>query len=196
MPPRLLSEIEKDIVALEAYRQSRVMFGQDTCDASLDQTAVTLATLRSEATYQFAEWLFLLAGFAINDGEEFRNLIDRHNIYVDQLLRDPLKMTRMGLTKERLLNAIFDGEVRPRILKIWNDSPGTLDQSSIGRFLVTVMSDETARKTIVACGKAGFLERQPSVFKLVVVKSGGQLESIYGKNIREFRTKVEALARV
>jgi hypothetical protein len=187
-------EIAKDIATLQAYRRGRLDFNARVIEASRDQSAEVLAALRSDATYQLAEFYFLFSGFGIKSITEFDQLIERHNDYVSALLADADKMQRMGLSKERLLSAIFDGETRPRLLKIWSDDPGALDQSTLARFLVAVMSDETARKTIVACGKAGLLERQNSVFRIVLVKSTGLLERTYGQCLRELRLSIQARA--
>ena len=159
-PRRDEPAIAKDIAALQAYRQARLDFNARIVDASLDKGMDVLTALRSDATHQLAEFYFLLSGFGIKSVTEFDQLVERHNDYVASLLGDSDKMHRMGLSKERLLSAIFDGETRPRLLKIWSDDPGALDQSTLARFLVAVMSDETARKTVVACAKAGFLDRQ------------------------------------
>ena len=140
--------------------------------------------------YQLAEFFFLLYGFGIKSEAELNGLLDRHNRYVSQLLDEPDRMQRMGLTKERLLAAMFDGETKPRVLRSWADEPGTLDQSSIGRLLVAVMSDETARKTLVACGAAGFLQRRNSVFRLVLIKSTGVMETVYGACLRTVRKQI------
>jgi hypothetical protein len=185
-------EIAKDISALQAYRDGRLKFNAHVVEASRDQSTDVVTALRSDATYQLAEFYFLLSGFGIKSVDEFDQLVERHNDYVSSLLSDPGKMQRMGLSKERLLSAIFDGETRPRLLKIWSDDPGALDQSTLGRFLVAVMSDETARKTVVACGKAGLLERQNSVFRIVLVKSTGVLERTYGQCLRELRLAIQA----
>jgi hypothetical protein len=187
-------EIAKDIAALQAYRYGRLDFNARVVEASRDQSPAVLAALRSDATYQLAEFYFLLSGFGIKSETEFDQLIERHNDYVSTLLSDSDKMERMGLSKERLLSAIFDGETRPRLLKNWSDDPGALDQSTLGRFLVAVMSDETARKTVVACGKAGLLQRQNSVFRIVLVKSTGILERTYGQCLRELRLSIQARA--
>lgn len=160
--------------------------------ASVDHSPEVLSTLRSDATHQLAEFYFLLSGFGIKTVEEFDQLIERHNDYVASLLTESAKMQRMGLSKERLLSAIFDGETRPRLLKIWADDPGALDQSTLARFLVAVMSDETARKTVVACGKAGLLQRQNSVFRIVLVRSTGVLERTYGQCLRDLRLAIQA----
>jgi hypothetical protein len=186
------AQTAKDIAALQAYRRARLRFNARLSEDSKDQSQDVLTLLRSDATYQLAEFYFLLSGFGIKSVTELDKLIERHNDYVSGLLADREKMNRMGLSKDRLLSAIFDGETRPRVLKIWSDDPGALDQSSLGRFLVAVMSDETARKTVVACGSAGFLERRNSVFRITLVKSTGFLERTYGGELREVRLKIEA----
>jgi hypothetical protein len=193
-PSPAADEIAKDIAALQAYRDSRLRFNARLIEVSRDQSADVVTALRSDATHQLAEFYFLLSGFGIKSVDEFDQLIERHNDYVSSLLSDAGKMQRMGLSKERLLSAIFDGETRPRLLKIWSDDPGALDQSTLARFLVAVMSDETARKTVVACGKAGLLERQNSVFRIVLVKSAGVLERTYGQCLRDLRLSIQARA--
>src|SRR5882757_2288029 len=192
--PGELEDVAKDIAALQAYRGARLDFNAKVVEASADKSDAVLTALRSDATYQLAEFYFLLSGFGIKSALEFDQLIERHNEYVSSLLSDSKKMQRMGLTKERLLAAIFDGETRPRVLKIWSDDPGALDQSTLARLLVVVMSDETARKTIVACGKAGLLQRHNSVFRIVLVKSTGVLEQTYGTCLRELRLSIQARA--
>ena len=122
----LVDEIEKDIFALQALRDGRLKFISKVIETSCDRSADVLSALRSDATYQLAEFYFLLSGFGIKTVSEFDQLIERHNDYVSSLLTDAAKMQRMGLSKERLLSAIFDGETRPRLLKIWSDDPGAL----------------------------------------------------------------------
>ena len=185
------NDVAKDIAALQAYRQARLNFNARIVEASQNKASDVLTALRSDATHQLAEFYYLLSGFGIKTIAEFDQLVERHNDYVASLLDNPDKMHRMGLSRERLLSAIFDGETRPRLLKIWSDDPGALDQSTLARFLVAVMSDETARKTVVACGKAGLLNRQNSVFRIVLVKSNGMLEQTYGQCLRELRLAIE-----
>ena len=186
-------EIAKDIAALQAVRSSRLEFNLRIVEASEDQGSTVLNALRSDAAFQLAEFFYLRSGFNITTSEEFEGLLERHNAYLSKLLEDPVKLARMGLSRERVLRAIFDGETRPRVIKVWNDDPGTIDQSSLARLLVAVMSDETARKTIIACEKAGFLERRSSALRLVLVRSRGILEVIYGDCLRRLRLAVEGL---
>jgi len=184
----------RDIAALQAYRQYRIDFISGVVGAAEVKTADVTGVLRTDPTFQLAEFYYLLAGFGIRSTEHFNQLIERHNSYISELLDDKAKMERMGLSQERLLNSIFDGETRPRVLKIWSDEPGVVDQTSLGRLLVAVMSDETTRKTIVACAKAGFLTRQNSVYRVTLVKSTGILERIYGECLRRVRRRIEQLS--
>lgn len=184
------SETDLDIAVLQAMRKSRIDFVERLADASTDKSEATLSALRTDATHQLAEFFYLLRSFKIATVDDLDQLIERHNTYISGLLENPEKMRRMGLTKERVLAAMFDGETRPRVLKIWGDEEA-LDQSTLARLLVAVMSDETARKTIVACGKAGFLDRKESVFRIILVSSRGVLEDVYGQCLREVRVKLQ-----
>lgn len=184
-------DILKDIAVLQAYRRGRLEFSQSIVDASADRSDSVVSLLRSDAMYQIAEFYFLIFAFEIRSTEEFDELIERHNSYIASLLNDSAKMSRMGLGKERLLGSIFDGETRPRVLRMWSEQPGTVDQSSLARFLVTVMSDETTRKILIASGKAGFVTRERSVYRLMLVRSTGVMEDIYGKCLRMIRLGIE-----
>ena len=186
-------ELLKDISLLQAYRKSRTRFNEQVVDASLDKSDAVLEMLRTDFLYQISEFYFLLSGFGIRSLQDFDDLIERHNSYLTLLLKNPEKMTRIGLNQQRVLKAIFDGETKPRVLKIWEDDPGTIDQSSLSRLLVSVMSDETARKVLVACEKAGFVTRTNSVFRLLLVKSNGILERIYGQSLRRIRLRMQEL---
>lgn len=186
------TQVLKDISVLRAYREGRLEFSQSLVDASIDKSEKVVALLRSEPMHQLAEFYYLLYGFKITSTEDFDGLIERHNSHISLLLDDAPKMARMGLSKERVLSAIFDGETRPRVRKIWSEQPGSIDQSSLARFLVAVMSDETARKILVAAEKAGFLIRERSVYGLVLVRSTGLMEEIYGRCLRNIRLSIES----
>jgi len=189
------SDTEFDVFTLQIYRNARLDFNERIVKASVDASEDVVETLRTDMMYQLAEFYYLLSAFGIVSTTDFDGLLERHNDYLTALLADPQKMSRMGLTKSRVLKAIFDGETRPRVLKVWADAPGTIDQSSLARLLVGVMSDETARKTVVACASAGFLARETSVFRMVLVRSNGVMERIYGDCIRQVRLGIQALGR-
>jgi hypothetical protein len=185
------TQILRDISVLHAYREGRLEFSESLVEASTDKSEKVVALLRSEPMHQLAEFYYLLYGFKITSTDDFDALIERHNNHISLLLDDAPKMARLGLSKERVLSAIFDGETRPRVLKMWSEQPGAIDQSSLARFLIAVMSDETARKVLLAAEKAGFLIRERSVYRLVLVRSTGLMEEIYGRCLRNVRLSIE-----
>lgn len=180
-------ETDKDIRLLTSLSQIRLDFSGQLVAQSIDKSVSITDALRGESCFDLARFFYLLDAYKIRSVAEFDGLIERHNSYVSGLLCDAEKMSRMGLNRDRLIASIFDGETKPRVLRIWSDSPGSIDQSSLARLLVCVMSDETARKTIVACSKAGYLTRENSVFRMVLVKSGGLIEKIFGDSLRRAR---------
>ncbi len=147
--------------------------------------------MRLEATYQLAEFFYLLAVRGLTTVEHIERLTDLHNTYIIGLTKDPAKMARLGLTGDRLLDAMFTADTLPRLLQNWRDKPGAIDQSNLARFLAIVMSAETCRKVVVACGAAGFLAREKSVYGTMLIASRGSLERILGRCIRDARTRMQ-----
>lgn len=113
-----------------------------------------------------------------------------HNQYIVDVTKDSVKLARLGLTRDRLLDAIFTADTLPRLLHHWAERPGTLDQSNLARFLVTLMSTETCRKVVVACAAAGFLERERSPYGAMLVRSVGTLERLFAGGLRELRCRI------
>jgi hypothetical protein len=147
-----------------------------------------LSVLRLEATYQFAEFYYLLRARKIETENDIQRLADIHNKYIVDLTKDPKKMARLGLNSERLLDAMFAADTMRRLGQIWRDRLGTLDQSNLARLLVLVMSTETYRKVAVA--KAGFLQREESPYGMMLVCSNGVLEQVFGGCIRDLRHRI------
>jgi hypothetical protein len=184
-------EVEADLVLLESLRWSRKEFLDRVGEASVSKDEQVLATLRLESTYQIAEFYYLLRVRRIKSDEDIRLLADLHNQYVVELMKDAAKVARLGLTPERLLDAMFTADTMPRLLQHWREQPGALDQSNLARFLVTVMSTETCRKIVMAGAAAGFLERQRSPFGTMLVASTGILEQIFGRCVRDLRRRID-----
>jgi hypothetical protein len=88
-----------------------------------------------------------------------------------------------------MLDAMFTADTLPRLLQHWGDKPGTLDQSNLARFLAGLMSSETCRKVVVACGQAGFLERERSPYGTMFVRSVGMMERLFAQSLRELRRR-------
>jgi hypothetical protein len=185
------AELERDLVLLESLRWARKEFLDRICEESVSRDADVLATLRLDATYQVAEFLYLLRARGVESEEQIRMLAELHNQYIVDLTKDPAKAGRLGLTRDRLLDAIFTVDTLPRLVHHWTERPGTLDQSNLARFLAALMSAETCRKVIVACGEAGFLVRDRSAHGTILVRSVGTLERLFAQTLRDLRRRIE-----
>jgi hypothetical protein len=183
-------EVAADLALLEKMRQSRNDFVWDICGKSASHDEAVLATLRLESTYQFAEFYYLLHAHHIDGEEDIRRLAELHNQYIVDLMKDDTKMSRLGLTSARLLDAMFTADTMPRLLQNWRERPGAIDQSNLARFLVSVMSTETCRKVVMACTDAGFLAREKTPYGTVLVSSKGIIEAAFANSIRALRRQI------
>jgi hypothetical protein len=185
------AEVEADLGLLESLRWARKEFQERICEKSASRDPDVLATLRLEATYQMAEFLYLLRARGIASEEQIRMLAELHNACVVDLTKDPAKAARLGLSRDRLLDAMFTADTLPRLTQHWAERPGTIDQSNLARFLAALMSAETCRKVIVACSEAGFLARDRSAHGTILVRSLGIVERLFAQALRDLRQRVE-----
>lgn len=186
------NELEADLYLLERMRYSRAQLNETICTASLSQVSNVIETLRLESSYHLCEFFFLLKANGFYETDDIRMLADMHNRYLADILKDPVRMQRMNVSSDRLLQAIFTGDTMPRLLEVWRNNRGSLDQSNLARFLVTIMSTETCRKLVVAFTTAGFLERSRTAHGTVVIRSNGQIEEIFGASIRQLRLDLKS----
>jgi hypothetical protein len=186
------SELEADLYVLERMRYSRAQLNETICAASLTQASDVIQTLRLESSYHLCEFFFLLKANGFYETDDIQMLADMHNRYLADILKDPVRMQRMNVSSDRLLQAIFTGDTMPRLLEVWRNNRGSLDQSNLARFLVTIMSTETCRKLVVAFTSAGFLERSRTAHGTVVIRSNGAIEEIFGASIRQLRVDLKS----
>lgn len=182
---------DAELVMLENLRWSRKEFVDRICAASRSEKPGVLAVLRLDATYQLCEFYFLLQAHGIESEADIKRLAEAHNQYVVDIMKDPAKMDRMGLTPERALEAMFTADTMPRLMQNWREAEGTIDQSNLARLLMSVMSTETCRKIVVACAESGFLERKRSAYGTVLVTSNGRMEGVFGQVIRDLRKRIQ-----
>jgi hypothetical protein len=186
------NELEADLYLLERMRYSRAQLNETICTASLTQASNVIQTLRLESSYHLCEFFFLLKANGFYETDDIQMLADMHNRYLADTLKDPVRMQRMNVSSDRLLQAIFTGDTMPRLLEVWRHNRGSLDQSNLARFLVTIMSTETCRKLVVAFTSAGFLERSRTAHGTVVIRSNGAIEDIFGASIRQLRLEIKS----
>jgi hypothetical protein len=184
-------EWDRELALLESLRWSRKEFLDRVCSASPSGNEKHLATLRLEATYQLAEFFFLLKARRIQSEGDIQRLAEFHNQYIVDLMKDPLKMDRIGLNRERALDAMFTADTMPRLLQNWRETKGSIDQSNLARFLMSVMSTETCRKVVLACAEAGFFDRSRTPYGTMLIRSNGKLEGIFGQLIRDLLSRIQ-----
>jgi hypothetical protein len=187
------SQLMADLDMVEIFRWYRMVFSERLVNASNSHDEELLATLRLEATYQLAEFYYVLKARGIRTEDQIKMLADLHNGYIADLTRDPAKMARLGLNKDRLLNAMFTADTLPRLLQNWRERPGAFDQSNLARLLAVAMSAETCRKVVVACADAGFLLRERTSYGTIIIVSTGVLEDTLGQCVREARQRIASL---
>jgi hypothetical protein len=181
---------DEELALLENLRWSRKEFVDRVCMASTSADAGALGMLRLEATYQLAEFYFLLRARKIETEADIQRLAELHNQYVVDIMKDPAKIERLGISRERALESMFTADTMPRLLQHWRESTGGIDQSNLARLLMSVMSTETCRKVVVACAESRFLERRRTPYGTVLVLSNGILEGIFGSCLRDLRTRI------
>jgi len=187
------SQLMADLDMIEIIRWYRMVFTERLLAASASQDEEVLATLRFEATYQLAEFYYVLKARGIHAESQIKALAELHNGYIVELTKDPAKMSRLGLNKDRLLSAMFTTDTLPRLLQNWRERPGAFDQSNLARLLAVVMSAETCRKVVVACADAGLLLRERTSYGTIIIVSNGALEDILGQCLREARQRVASI---
>jgi hypothetical protein len=188
------SQLMADLDMIEIFRWYRMVFAERLVGASNSQDEDLLSTLRLEATYQLAEFYYVLKAREIRSESQIRMLAELHNGYIADLTRDAAKMERLGLNKDRLLNAMFTADTLPRLLQNWRERPGAFDQSNLARLLAIVMSAETCRKVVVACADASLLLRERTSYGTILILSTGVLEETLGRCLREARQRVAGMS--
>lgn len=181
------AELERDFETLGLMNAARFEFEKRICVASISRDEQVLDVLRIDKMFEFAEFFFTLHATRFDGPEDIAILAEMHNDRLEKLLGDERAMKRRGLRKDRLLDAIFTSDTRPRLEHIWRETPGALDQSNLARFLVAQMSLETTRSLIVASEKAGFMTRRKHITGAIVCVSTGVMERVLGECLREMR---------
>ncbi|MFZ5691558.1 MAG: hypothetical protein ACOY5F_09910 [Pseudomonadota bacterium] len=184
-------ELARDLWLIESLQWFRKTFFERLCERSVTTDEDVVSVLRMDATYQVAEFFYLLRAHSITTEQQMSVFAEMHNQYIVDLTKDSGKMVRLGLKQDRLLDAMFTADTLPRLLHHWAERPGTFDQSNLARFLAVLMSSETCRKVVVAGEKAGFLMRVRSAHGAMLVQSNGTLEALFGGCLRDLRKRLE-----
>lgn len=195
------AQTTRELTFLFAFRQAQTSLGEEMAATALEHLArlphsnpnaveETLACVRSDAAFQIAELFFVLNELGVVDAQRFRLHTASHNARIAVLLRLPQRERSPALSDRRLRNALlheshlaFIDEVSQRRLK--------LDQSSLGRLLVEVMSPESCRRATVGLANGGLLRRRHAGKQLVW--SGGTLEAMFRKHLEDVLDQLACL---
>jgi hypothetical protein len=188
-----VSSADLEFACLDAVRTARAVFLDDVVlhahgtRANLIATGkpareIPVDTLRSDNTFQIAEFFYLCEHFKLNDSGRIALYIDRHNRDMEDLRNDGPKMLQQGLLPQRIQGALFTDEQKNKVVENVASGRLRLDQSDLGRFLSPVISPETCRKTLVALADGGLLERR-NIGQVLVISTGA-LERYYRKHLR------------
>jgi hypothetical protein len=137
--------------------------------------------LRSNEVFQVAEFFYLVQKFGLSDRRKIRLYLLRHNQDLKELIADKEKRELLGLSRSRLEDGLFSEQGIEKVVQQISDGHLRLDQSDLGRLLVTLISPETTRKAVVALAKGGLLTRVR--IGQVLVVSNGVLESYFEKHL-------------
>lgn len=188
------SDLDKDFATLELMSRARHSFIECLVERSESRDeADVLSYLRLDKMFEFAEFFYTIRAMGLTDPGDVAILADLHNGRIARLMRDRAALDRRGLKQERLLDSMFTIDVLPRLEMIWNEQPGALDQSNLGRLLVTQMSAETVRGIAVATEKAGFIRRRRHPTGAIVITSLGVMEDVMGSCLRTMRCTIADL---
>lgn len=176
----------RELICLGALRSARRQFFTDivahASQHSNDQISKQdMDLLRSENTYQVAEFYYLVDDLQLSHKQKIRHILNRHNKDMEDLIANKQKRDLMGLLKQSVEKAIFSPIQIDKIVENIVDGKLRLDQSDLGRLLTQAMSPETCRKIIVSLAKGGLINRI-NIGQVLIV-SNGVLESYFRKHL-------------
>lgn len=187
-------DINKELMCLVALRDARSSFFRDLIAHATQHLSETTGVesklskddfdiIRSESTYQIAEFYYLADEFRLADRRRIRAFLNRHNSDMDELLQDKNKRETMKLISQRIEEAKFKDFQIERVVENIIDNKLRLDQTDIGRLLSPLMSPETCRKALISLSKGGLINRINVGQALII--SNGNLEKYFKKHLSQ-----------
>ena len=104
-------EIEADISMFEEMFAAKVSFYDEMVGNRDAESAVAIADLRQETIYEIAQFYYFIKVFGIDSGENLRVFALSHNANIKDLLDNGSDHDRLGISKKRLNDALFDSDV-------------------------------------------------------------------------------------
>jgi hypothetical protein len=181
------------IETLELLQTAKKRFHDRLCQQSIDQSPDCIADLRGDNVFVLCEYLFMFASLQIgSDAESLEAYIHQHNRYLAELLSDPDARRILAVSPQRLERGHFTAEhiQKARANLLLQPVPG-VDQADLQRFTVLLFSPETARQTVEALERAGYLERITTPFRSKIIHSMGVVEDHFRTYLEEITTGLD-----
>lgn len=191
-----------DVALMVALREARQRFVARLAAIAENREAFDrLIGTQRDLVFIVAEFYFALRAMKISSAGAIKAFIDNHNRHIRARLeaefRKPDGSYLVGGLADRLKQGIF-GPAAIRMIEITLSEQRQLklSQSDLARFLVEVMSDETARKVLSALCDAGLLarEREPVNNAVLIWSENEVLETAFGQHLAEIRSLAASLA--
>jgi hypothetical protein len=174
----------------EAVRTAKAAFFAALADRSASRDLKVLTGLRQDSVYGMSEFFFLFRSMGIDTPQRIARYVDVHNAYIQELKSDRQKLTQLGLMPQRLTRAEFNDENKRKLTANFSSTPPTFDQSDLARLLAIMMSAETCRNTVITLAEAGFLDRQQSPYKAMLIRSTGTLEALFADHLAQLESSM------
>jgi hypothetical protein len=138
--------------------------------------------LRSDATYQVAEFFYVARARKLADRETIRLFLRGHNEAMRGYIGDKTKRELTGVTVASAKKGLFSDIQINKVVENIVEGKLRLDQSDLGRILASVFAAETTRNAVISIAKGGLINRV-RVGQVTLVVSNGVLEDYFHKHL-------------
>jgi hypothetical protein len=175
---------DRAMACLSAIRKGRAWLDAKILEHMGGLSATEEKAVRGEYAYNIAEFFYVAGELGLLHRERLKQLIARHNADMKELLRDPRRAWSMGLSPQRVGEAIFSPDQQTKIFQdqgVEGQEVLHLDLSDMSKLLAPLMSEESCRKILRYMAKAGLLKTRGK--GRVFVSSPGLLEEYFREHL-------------
>jgi hypothetical protein len=186
-------EESRELRCLTAITEGRLYFCEKLADHASRHLSSTnsrhhldeiIRILRGDNTYNVAKFFYLMEELSLAIPDNLRMLIHRHNDDMNKLLGDTTRTRMMGLSPQRVEEAIFSADQEDKIFidnDLTADGKVQLDQSDLSKLLSPLMSPESCRQTMLTLAESGLLNRRGR--GRLFISSSGVLERYFREHL-------------
>jgi hypothetical protein len=177
-------DADRAMACLSAIRKGRAWLDAKIVEHMGGLSVTEEKAVRGEYAYNVSEFFYVSRELGLLHRERLQRLIARHNADMKELLRDPSRARNMGLSPQRVGEAIFSPDQETKILEdqpVDGQEALQLDLSDMSKLLAPLMSEESCRKILRYMAKAGLLKTRGK--GRVFVSSPGLLEEYFREHL-------------